>query len=134
MAYIAGKGTTLKVSISTVFTIIAQLKNITPPGKKMGTTETTHLLSTDKEFISTIREGGDVKFTVEWDPANTTHAYLLTAFDAGTMESWKVTLPNGTIIAFTGILTDFPWDQLDVEAVAMIDLTIKVSGAVTVTP
>jgi len=136
MAYTPGKGTELRLTISSTPTALAQVVNITPPAMEMGTTETTHLLSTWREYIANIPDGGTVQFTVEYDSASATHVQLWTSYQAGTLETWAVALNDtgDTTINFSGILTNFGFDQITVDNVVTAPLTIKISGAVTITP
>lgn len=132
--YIAGKGATLKVTIASTATALGQMTKITPPKMERGEIDTTHLLSVWKEFIAAIAEGGEVEFTVEWNPEDTGHAYLWTSFQAGTTEVWLITLSDGTTIGFSGFIKSFPWDELSNETVSTIKFTLRISGAVTITP
>ncbi len=136
MAYTPGKGTELKLSIASVFTALAAVVNVTPPSMEMGTVETTHLASTWREFLSTIPDGGEVAFTIEYDPGATTHASLWTAFQGGALEGWQVVFNDAgdAVVAFSGILTKFNFDEVAVDNVVTASLTVKISGAVTITP
>jgi hypothetical protein len=132
MAYAPGKGTELRLTITGTPTAIAQLVSVTPPSMEMGTTETTHLGSTWKEYISNIPDGGEVSFVVEY----ATHAALWTAFTGGAAEVWAVAFNDAgdTTVGFSGILTAFAWDDVVVDGVVTASLTVKVTGAVTITP
>jgi len=136
MAYTPGKGTHLQLSIASVFTDIAQVTKLTPPSMEMGTTETTHLLSAWKEFIGNMPDGGEVQFTIEFDPAGTTHQSLFSKFAAGGLESWKVIFADiGTAeFDFVGIISKFAIDEVNFDGVVTASLTIKISGAITFTP
>jgi len=136
MAYTPGKGTRLKLSISSVFTDIANVVSLTPPSMEMGSTETTHLLSAWREFIANIPDGGEVQFTIEYDPTGSTHQQLFTSFSAGTTESWKVVFNDAgnAEVAFEGFVTGFSWDEVAVDGVVTASITIKLTGAVLITP
>jgi hypothetical protein len=135
MAYTPGKGTLLKLKISSSYTSLGQVTKITPPSMEMGTVETTTITSASRSFLATIIDGGEVGFTIEWDATDTTHAALLTAFNAGTLSDFEVLFNDGgTTVQFFAIVTKFPWDEIDVESVVTIPITLKISGDVTVTP
>lgn len=136
MAYAPGKGTVLKLTITATPTDIAQVVGITPPQMTVGTSETTHLGSSWREYISTLPDGGEVSLTIEYDSAAATHAALWTAFTGGAAEAWSVVFNDtgDTAIAFSGILTGFAWDEVTVDNVVTASLTIQITGAVTVTP
>lgn len=132
MAYTPGKGTTLSLA----GTAIAQVVNVTPPNMTMGTTETTHLTSSWKTYLANIPDGGEVSLTVEYDSAAATHAALWTDFQAGTAGTYLVTFTDtgATTIGFTAIITNFAWDEVVVDGVVTAKFTVKVTGAVTITP
>jgi predicted secreted protein len=136
MAYTPGKGTKLQLSISSTLTDIAQVVSLTPPSMEMGTTETTHLLSTWREYISNLPDGGSIDFTIEYDPSHASHAALWTAFQGGAAESWKVlfTDTGAAAVTFDGILTNFAWDEVAVDGVVTASITVKITGAITITP
>jgi hypothetical protein len=132
MAFTPGKGTTISLGGSA----IAQVTAITPPGLTMGTSETTHLTSTWRTCIANIRDGGECGFTIEWDSADVSHAAVLTDFGAGTSGTWLITFTDSgaTTIGFSGIVTGFAPDEVVVDNIVTAQLTIKINGAVTITP
>jgi hypothetical protein len=141
MAFTPAKGTKLQLSIASVFTDIAQVTNIGPPKMKMGKSETTHLQSDWKTFIaSNILDGGEATFSIEHDPNDTTHSSLWTKFkDVSSsnnqgVQDWKVLLVTNPAktVAFSGIITDFAPGELTMEGLLTAELTIQVSGAVTI--
>jgi hypothetical protein len=87
---------------------------------------------------------GSLTFTIEWDATNTSHAALWTNFtDASPTDAvkalWTVTFNDkiataGTTVTFNGAVTEFPWDEIDIKQVAKIDLTVSITGAITITP
>jgi predicted secreted protein len=136
MAIVSGKGTKLQLEIATVFTDIAQITGLTPPSMEMGTVETTHLLSTWREYVSTIPDAGEISFSIEYDPAHASHAALWTAFQGGAVESWKILLTDtgAASIEFGGILTGFSWDEVTVDGIVTASISVKLSGEITITP
>lgn len=131
-----GKGTDLKLTISATPTTIAQLRRITPLNDEMGTVETTDITSTWRTFIATVNDGGSVTFTVRLDFGETTHAQLRTSKAAGTLETWLVTLADSgaATIGFTAIITNLAISELAVDNIAELDVTLKISSTVTITP
>lgn len=143
MAYTPGKGTQLQLSIASVFTAIAQLVGVGPPGMTKGTSEVTDLSDDWKRFIASIKDGGEVTLTVEYDAATTTHATLWTKFSEAPTSSnnwgvqdWKVVFADAGAaeVAYSAIITNFKFDDVDNEKVVTAQLTLKISGAVTITP
>lgn len=135
MAIRRGKGSKLQLSISSVYTDVAQLLKVTPPSMEMGTVETTEIDDTWREFTATLLDGGEVSATVNYDASLATHAQLWTEFQAGNAASWKVIIAgNSHTFAFSGIITSLEFGELSAETVATLDLTIKLTGPVTLTP
>lgn len=138
MAYVIGKGTTLSY-LSGSYVPVASVTSITPPQVEMGFVETTHLLSAMREHMATINEPGEASFTIEYDPANTTHQFLWDyagGTHAGQSISWKITMSDSGAcdITFSGSIKKFGVSDLGVDKVAMVPCTIQVSGAVVITP
>jgi hypothetical protein len=139
MAYIIGAGTTVArlTTPPSTYTTITQVKEVTPPALEMGTAEATHLTSTAREHVATILDPGEVSFSILWDPDDATHLDLWTTFQAKTVSGWKITIVDATAtdttITFDGLIKNFGIDTLDVEAIAMIPVTIQVSGLPVIT-
>jgi predicted secreted protein len=131
-----GKGSSLELSIATVFTAIAGVKRLGPPKRKMDFVESTDLASVVREWLATIRDEGEASMTIIYDSDTATHAALNTSFEAGTSESWKVKFPaaSSTVIAFTGIISAFEWDDVVVDGLITAGITIKINSALTITP
>lgn len=131
MAYTPGKGTLVKYGATP--TTIGQLKKVTPPDSKMNTTDTTHLLSGAKEFLATILECGEPKLVIEYDPANTSHSALWTIHKAGTLTAFQIVFadPSLSTVSFNAIITEYAWQELDAEAVNLVNITLKISGTIT---
>lgn len=136
MANTPGKGTDLKLTISSTPTTIAQLRSVTPLASEMGTVETTDITSTSRTFIATVFDGGTLTFRIRYDPAQATHAQLNTDHQAGTMGTWLVTLADAgaATIAFTALITGLGIQELTIDNIAECDVTLKLSAGVTITP
>lgn len=117
-----------------VFTTVATVGNITGPGLKGDTIDVTNHDNTTmyKEFIVGLKEGGDVKFVLYFDPTETTHTGLITTFENRTVSNWKLELPVSPAQgwSFAGVVTAFD-NKFDVNGAIMADVTIKVSGKPT---
>lgn len=135
-AVVPGKGTLLQVSISSVFTTVAQRVSLDGPDRSVGTAETTTLDSTAKTFRATIVDNGTVGGKLYFDPQDATHLYLIGLVDTPGMASWKLTVPDAdaTVFAFSGILTKLKMTGMEVEGNLEAEFEIKISGAVTHTP
>lgn len=136
MAITPGKGATLKVSITGTPTTIGQITSITAPNMTNPTVDTTDLDDTWRSFRSTILDGGELTFVVNWDTADTQHAALWSKFTGGAAETWLITYADtgATTVGFDGPITGFQPSAATVEGIVTVTLTIKVSGAITITP
>lgn len=137
MAFTAAKGALLKKGDGAspeVFTAVAQIGDITGPEQKVDTIDTTTHNDTSgyKTFIGGLKESGDVKVPIFFDPANSTHTGVMTTLAAGVLVNWKITLPTSPVTSwsFQGLVTHLGHHYKMKDAI-MADLTIKVSGAPT---
>lgn len=128
----AGDGATPEV-----FTAVAEIIELTPPQMSRDGIDVTSHTSSDgyREYISGMRDGGEVPFKANWLPTNATHdgtTGLLESFNDNDNHNWKIILPNSLVtISFRGFLTAFEPD-LPIEEQAQLSGTIKVSGKPTV--
>jgi hypothetical protein len=118
-----------------VFTVIAHIADITGPTPKVDTIDTTTHDNPDKykTFISGLREGGDVKVPIFFDPADITHSGLIAALEAAGNQNYQITLPMISPAykwSFAGLITEMGHSYKVNDAIKA-DLTIKVSGKPT---
>lgn len=120
-----------------VFSTIAEVRDITPPPMERDTIDVTSHDSTGgwKEYIGGWRDGGEVEFECNWLPTNTTQdgvSGLLATFADNVTHNWKIVLPNAiATVTFAAFLSKYEPD-LPIEEQGMLKVTLKVSGAVTV--
>lgn len=127
-------GTLIKRGAAT----IAEVTDIGGPGLSRDTIEVTHHQSPArwKEFIKGLKDGGEVTFTINYIPTNTTHnvaAGLLGDFsNEATVDTWSIVFPDAglTTWSFPAIVTNFePGEPVDDKLSG--DVTLKVSGQPT---
>ncbi len=110
MAKIASKGTALKLSISAVFTTIAQVESLTGPGMKPATFDATGLDSgVGMEFKPTgYVDGGEVTGTLFMDPVLATFQALTDLVTTPAVALWKMVWSDGasTEWPFSGVLNN----------------------------
>lgn len=131
MAAIASHGTLLKRNGTT----IADVKDISGPNFSRGTIDCTSHSSASgwKEFVTGMKENGEVSFSINFDPTAATHAYntgLLDDFIDGTLQTFTLTFPDSTVWSFTAYVTAFGVTE-PVEGVLGANVTLKLSGAPT---
>jgi predicted secreted protein len=121
-----------------VFTTVAEVLNIDGPGLTMETIDVTNhdSASAHREHIASLKDGGEVTFSINYLPANATHANtgtgLLATYVNRTARNWKIVWTDSgtTEQPFTGFITNFqPHGPIDAQLTA--DITIKISAAVT---
>ena len=132
MANTPGKGTTLSVG----GTNITQLVNVTAPQMENPEIDTTVLSDTWRNFIASIPDGGELTFTVNYDASTAVHGTLTTNFAAGTSSAWVVTFADtgAATVGFSGPITGFSWGEAAVDNLVTAQVTVKVTGAITITP
>jgi predicted secreted protein len=134
-AAISAKGATLKVGA----TAVAEVKAVNGLNLKLDTVDVTSHASTGgwKEFITTLRDAGDVTLDINYVPTDVTQKnaaggllYLLTQ---GAVQAFSIVWPNvaATTWSFNGFVTAFqPKAPHDNTLTATV--TIKATGAPTI--
>lgn len=93
------------------FTTIGEVSDISGPGVSKDTTEVTHMTSTNrwKEFLSTLRDGGEITIDFNFIPTDSTQTNILADLNANTTVNYRVVWPNAaaTKWSFAGICTGF---------------------------
>ncbi len=135
MAANDGFGVVLKRTISATPTTIAALRDVNGPNMTKSFVDVTTKDSTNRwrEFLSTLRDGGEVNVNIVYDPSATTHLQVVTDFGADDTATWGVYFTDGTNYkaTFLGFVTAFnPTGPIDGELSA--DITIKITGPVTI--
>jgi hypothetical protein len=141
MAVLPGEGTLLQIESVTpgTYTTIGQRVSIGGPGISVEPVETTHLDSTWKAFRpSKVPDGGEVSMQLEYDPEDAVHIIILGHLTTPptTLPNWRIVFNNGTgtrkHYQFAGFPTEWSPTGMEVEGNLLADVTIKVSGAITV--
>lgn len=122
-----------------VFTKIGQVKDISGPNMSRDTIDVTNHDSPNgyKEFLASLRDGGEVTFTVEYDPGDPNHDQstgLLYLFGLNVRTNFQLIFPVTASVGFwgytfTGLVTAFG-AKAPVDGSLTADMTIKVAGAV----
>lgn len=137
MAVYIGQGVTLAVDKtgSGTFTTLAQFTSFDGPSRSVGSIETTNLSSVSKEYRPGVPDAGEVSGTLQFDAADTNQTFLMGLTTAPAILDWKLTFPtttHATIFSFSGFLTDFSIAPGEIEDVTTADVTIKITGPITV--
>ena len=121
-------------SISRAGNTIAEVVNIKPPALKAETPDVTTMDSSTsfREYISGLKDGGEVTLTLKFYPGDSNGQYaLITDLENGTKQTFIITLPDSvatwTFYAYvTGYVPDIPLD----DAIGL-EVTLKVTGKPT---
>ena len=132
-----GYGTTFERSDSAspeVYTAIAEVMNITPPPYARETQDATHMSSTDgyREFISGLRDAGEVALELNYIPGGAAQTSLLADFDSDALVNYRIVFPTSPqqTVTFAGLVTGFS-PEAPLEGKQTVSVTFKVSGKPT---
>jgi predicted secreted protein len=135
MAKYAAKGTKLQVEISSVFTDIPNLGDIT---LSVGQTDlipaTTHdSANSFKEYLNGFKDSDEFTGVIKYDPANAVHEYIRAAH-GGSAINMKLILPDvgNATFAFSALVRNFQV-AAPVEGSLDANITFKPTGAITFT-
>ncbi len=120
-----------------VYTNVAQLKKFNFSGLKAEFDDITNLDSPSifKEWMKTVVDGDTVTMDGVMNPADPTTQGLLTNLataGSASLNFWKITLTNGSVLVFQGYVQDFKFGAEYNKAITFSG-TIKIVGNVTAT-
>jgi len=135
--YIASKTTIgLKKTGDETYTVLAQVTSYGGPTWQVASIETTNLSDDAKKYRPGIPDSGEMKFELNFDPADATHADLKDLIEDPEVASWQVafpTKPDATLFTFDGFATGMEVGGGGPEDKITASLTIKITGTVAVT-
>ena len=119
------------------FTKIAEVKNVTGPGGSRDTVDVTSMDSTGgfREYIAGLGDPGEITFSSHFIPSDVTQEDLLDDFNNKVINNWKIEWPQFTgtpYLTFAALVTSFAIDT-PLDGAVMLNITLKVSGQVTLT-
>ena len=129
MAKLISKGVTLKLGS----TAIGQVISIAGPNQSVETADVTELGDGWRSYLGTISDAGEVSCTVHFDPDLSSQNDVYALLDSRAVSSFVLTFTDATPATFTfsGILTAFNVESMEVGGVITASLTIKVSSNIT---
>jgi predicted secreted protein len=120
------------------FTAVAEVQDCVPPTFSKEAIDVTHHGSTDgwREFLSGLKDGGEVTLTLGWLPQNATHddsTGLLSHLYGDDVNNYQIILPDTdeTTFTFAAVVTGFEGAS-PLDAAMTADVTLKVSGKPTI--
>jgi predicted secreted protein len=116
-----------------VFSTIADVTSLTPPGISRETLDVTSHDSVNgwQEFVGGLKDPGEVSADINYQP--TEHDTLIADFEDTAPRNYQIVFPDGTIWKFGAILTGFEPDAPYDDKLAAT-LTWKVTGKPTIIP
>ena len=107
-----------------VFTKVAEVTAITPPGMTRDAEEVTHLESPNeyKEFVAALFDTGDVSITFNFVPSASDTIFTAMHAEEG---NYQITFPNGIRMQFTGFFTGYETPELTPNGNMSATATIK---------
>lgn len=133
------QGTTIKHGVGAVFTAVEEVNDIKIGGISVTSIDVTHLQSLAKEFIPGLSDSGSVDImanfingavqnTMRTDANNAVVSPYQVVIASGTP-----TTPSVTTIAFSAFVTKFAGPDAKVDGKLEIQMTLKITGPLTVT-
>ncbi len=116
--------------------VVAEVIDIDGPEQKAEKDDVTNQSSPNfyKEWITTLLDGGDVKFKCNWVPGDASQAALLTALQGRGVESFTITPPSpyeANVITFDARVTKWG-EKFPHNKKATLDIELTVTGPVEV--
>lgn len=113
-----------------VFQAIAEITGFDGPSMSAPEIDVSNSDSSWAEKLVGLPDGGQVTFQYNWLTNNAQHAAVRADFAAGTLRSYQIALPDGTVFGFQAYITGMsPSGALNEKIAGSMTLTI--SGAVT---
>lgn len=114
--------------VPAVYAEVGEAVSIQPPQPTRETQDVTHLKSPNgtREFIGTLRDGGEASVMFNFTPAAYAKASALFLLDG--VQGFRIAYPEGDSEDFNGIVTGKPSEPIEVDSVRRFNLPIKVSG------
>ncbi len=135
------KGVAIKIGDgggTEAFNLIPEVFNFQAPGVNASEIDVTSFDSVAMERIAGLQDGDTCSFDMRYIYDSTTQAQLRTDCAAGTKRNFRIELNDAatpTRIAFAAIITAVPGPSGGVnEAQNVTGVTLRVTGAITVTP
>lgn len=125
-AYVSGGTAT-----PTTWTAIGNLHSFKGFDGQAGEIDRTNLASVAKEFVLGLQDFGHFTFDVHRDFADPGQIAIDSAKRAGTVKSFKLTLPNGKAATFSGFVKNSPLDGGVDQILMTAGVSIRITGDVT---
>ncbi len=115
------------------FVTISEIVDIDGPKISAKTEDATHLLSTWREFIGGLADGGQIALTMNWLTKDAKQQQMYSDVATGTKRNYKIVMNDGTTpttIPFAAVVTDYS-TKMSTGAKLTATATLKVSGPIS---
>jgi len=130
---ISGVGTLFRRWSGAAWVNIAEITQISGPGKTRETIDVTSLDSTGgyREFIAGFRDAGNIQLTMNF--SRSTYELMNDDFESDEVQNYEIVLPDGetTSLEFEGLVTELPLEIVGDDKITNT-VTIKVTGQPTI--
>lgn len=143
MAKYTGRSGKISVESATpdTFTEIAQVNSVGSISITSDEVEVTTLDNTSgfREYLQTFKDAGELPLTLVWDPALPTHGPTATGLwglmVSGEVKTWQIEFPTTPpyIAEFDAFVKSFPTPSMTPDDALTADVTLRVSGTVSLT-
>lgn len=118
----------------TVFTTIAEITSVTPPGKSRNKLETsTHNDGTESNILGILRQK-DAALTINWVGDEPTHVQIEADIDANTKARWQVLMPSGITMTGDARVQNFEPADAPVDGIQQANIMLTWAGPVVFAP
>lgn len=138
-AAVAGRGSALQYSTnppSVAYTPAAEIKTISFSGSKYDLADVTNMESGNfREWLPTLADNGELAFTGNMIPNDTTEEALIGFFNTATLVTWQVVLPAAPAQGFSVSLGSFTFKGYvsSIDRSIPVDKEMSISGKIKIT-
>jgi hypothetical protein len=130
---IKSHGTILAIGDGTspeVFTTITERFSIPAVGGKKGQIDMSNHDSVGfKEFLpEDLADGEELQVKCNMIPDDTAQELVVAAYNAGSVDNWKVTFVGGKYRIFPGVVLAYHDDPSELDGRVVFDFTVKIAG------
>lgn len=142
MAEYAGYRSTLEIELATVWTAVAQIKDLSGPEAEADQIEVSHRDSRSRRYVAGMIDGGEVTFDIVFDPDHASHnpsttGSMYNLLETGDVNSFRITFPGvagatsdaETTATFDAFVSAFTIDSPMEDAISA-SITLKITGAI----
>ena len=111
------------------YVALGEVLNVDGPSMSRDMIDATHTGSTSRwrEFVSGLRDGGEVSVEMNLDPDGSTYLLLFNEMESDTKKNHKITFPDTSTWSFSGLITGLESSQ-PVDDKMVVTATFKVDG------